>query len=161
MSRRSFIDAWHAAEPARRSLLLTGTVAAVLAVALAIGWQPLTTAIARAREDVARTRVELAIARDRIAETESLVRAASAAASATDVRSAVTRVFGEHSLLSTPVDARSVDGRFAVVVADARFEAIVNALDVLARTAGIRLVEGTVTARVDPGSVRAELTFAR
>lgn len=161
MSSRAFIDAWHAAEPARRSLLVTGTVGVILALALAIGWQPLTTSIARARDDVARTRVALAIARDRVAETESLVRAASAPASTADVRSAVTRVLGEHSLSIAPVDAKSKDGRFAIVIAEARFDAIVSALDALARTEGIQLVEGTVTARVDPGSVRAELTFAR
>ena len=105
--------------------------------------------------------VELAIARERIAETEALARAASAPASTADIRSAVTRVLGEHSLASAPVEAKSAGARFAVVVADARFDAIVNALDALARNEGIRLVEGTVTARVDPGSVRAELTFAR
>ncbi len=161
MSRRPLVDAWHAADPARRSLLATGFVAVVLAAVLAIAWQPLTTAISRARDDVARTRVELAIARERTAETESLLRAAVTPSSAADVRSAVTRVLGEHSLQGAPVESRSADGRFAVVVADARFDAIVNALDALARKEGIRLVEGTVTARVDPGSVRAELTFAR
>ena len=161
MSRRPFVDAWHTADPARRSLLATGFVAVLLAVVLAIAWQPSTGAIARARDDVARTRVELAIARERIAETEALARAASAPASTADIRSAVTRVLGEHSLASAPVEAKSAGARFAVVVADARFDAIVNALDALARNEGIRLVEGTVTARVDPGSVRAELTFAR
>lgn len=139
---------------------MTGAVAVLLAAALAIAWQPLTAAISRARDDVARTRVELAIARERTAETEGLVRAA-AAPSTADVRSAVTRVLGEHSLQSAPVEAKSADGRFAVVIADARFDAVVNALDALVREEGIRLVEGTVTARVDPGSVRAELTFAR
>ena len=160
MSGRSFIHAWHAADPARRGLLAIGFVAVVVAAVLAIAWQSLTAAISRARDDVARTGVELAIARARIAETESLARAA-APSSTADVRSAVTRVLGEHALQGAPVDAKSADGRFAVVVADARFDAVVNALDALARKEGIRLVEGTVTARVDPGSVRAELTFAR
>lgn len=159
MRDRRLVDAWHAANPARRSLFVTGAIAVLLAAALAIAWQPFTAALSRAREDVARTRVELAIARERTAETESLVR--QAAARTADVRSTVTRVLGEHSLQSAPVEARSADGRFAVVVADARFDAIVSALDALARNEGIRLVEGTVTARVDPGSVRAELTFAR
>lgn len=161
MGRRPLADAWHAANPARRSLFVTGGVAALLAAALAIAWQPFTAALSRARDDVARTRIELAIARERAAETESLVRAAVAPSPTADVRSTVTRVLGEHSLQSAPVEAKSADGRFAVVVADARFDAVVNALDALARKEGIRLVEGTVTARVDPGSVRAELTFAR
>lgn len=160
MGRRRLVDAWHAANPARRSLFVTIAIAVLLAAALAIAWQPFTAALSRAHEDVARTRVELAIARERTAETESLVRQA-AASRTTDVPSTVTRVLGEHSLPSAPVEAKSADGRFAVVVADARFDAIVSALDALARNEGIRLVEGTVTARVDPGSVRAELTFAR
>ena len=161
MRRRRLVDAWHAANPERRSLFVMGGITVLLAAALAIAWQPFTAALSRARADVARTRVELAIARERTAETESLVRQAVASSRTADVRSTVTRVLGEHSLPSAPVEAKSADGRFAVVVADARFDAIVNALDALARNEGIRLVEGTVTARVDPGSVRAELTFAR
>ena len=161
MRRRRLVDAWHAANPERRSLFVMGGITVLLAAALAIAWQPFTAALSRARADVARTRVELAIARERTAETESLVRQAVASSRTADVRPTVTRVLGEHSLQSAPVEARSADGRFAVVVADARFDAIVNALDALARNEGIRLVEVTVTARVDPGSVRAELTFAR
>ena len=161
MGRRRLVDAWHAANPARRSLFATGGIAVLLAAALAVAWQPFTAALSRAREDVARTRVELAIARGRTAETESLVRQAVASSRTADVRSTVTRVLAEHSLQIAPVEATSGDGRFAVVVADARFDAIVNALDALASNEGIRLVEGTVTARVAPGSVRAELMFAR
>jgi type II secretory pathway component PulM len=161
MRRRRLVDAWHAVNPAQRSLFVTGGIAVLLAAALAIAWQPFTAALASARDEVARTRVELAIARERTVETESLVRQAAASLRTADVRSTVTRVLGEHSLQSAPVEARSADGRFAVVVADARFDAVVNALDALARNEGIRLVEGTVTARVEPGSVRAELTFAR
>ena len=161
MAGLRLVDAWHAANPARRSLFVLGGIAVLLAAVLAIAWQPFTAELLRAREDLARTRVELAIARERAAETESLVRQAVVSSHTTDVRSTVTRVLGEHSLQGAPVEAGSSDGRFAVVVADARFDAVVNALDALARNEGIRLIEGTVTARVDPGSVRAELTFAR
>ena len=44
---------------------------------------------------------------------------------------------------------------------DGRFDTLVAAVAAVSRDDGLRPVEGTLTARVEPGTVRAELTFAR
>jgi type II secretory pathway component PulM len=41
------------------------------------------------------------------------------------------------------------------------FDALVGVLDVLARDARVRPIEANVTARVEPGVVRAELRLTR
>jgi type II secretory pathway component PulM len=64
-------------------------------------------------------------------------------------------------LRAAPVASATSEGRYAVVVDDARFDALVTALDALSRDAGVRVVAATLTARVVPGGVRADLTFAR
>ena len=53
------------------------------------------------------------------------------------------------------------DNRVHVVLPEVRFDALVAALDALARDDGLRPVEASLTARVDPGTLRAELSFAR
>ncbi len=53
------------------------------------------------------------------------------------------------------------EGRARIVFADVKFDALVATLEALQRDAHLRVVEGTLTARVEPGSVRAELTVAR
>jgi type II secretory pathway component PulM len=73
----------------------------------------------------------------------------------------VTRALGDHGIrvAGGSIDLR--DNRARVVLADVRFDALVAALGALARDDGIRAVDATLTARIDPGTVRAELTFAR
>jgi type II secretory pathway component PulM len=41
------------------------------------------------------------------------------------------------------------------------YDTLVGLIDALQRDARLRVVEATITARVDPGTVRAELTLAR
>ncbi len=53
------------------------------------------------------------------------------------------------------------DNRAYVTFGAIGFDALVGALDALAKADGLRAVEATLTARVDPGTVRAELTLAR
>lgn len=157
---RSPAAAWDAADPARRNWLAVG-VAMLIAVALLLGAAPLTRAIDRATDEVARSRLVLEIARARIAESESLARA-SAPVYAGDVRAAVERRLAGHALQSTPVAAANTnEGRYAVVVPRGRLDALATALAALSRDDGVRLVEGTITGLVDPGVVRAELTFGR
>jgi type II secretory pathway component PulM len=157
---RSLFAAWDAASASQRLLLAGSVLVSALGIALWLGAAPLTAAIARAEADVARSRLVLEIARERIADSESLARAAPPSR-AGEMRAAVDGVLARHGLQSAPVDARSSDGRHTVVIAQARFEALVAALDALAADEGIHVAEATLSALVDPGAVRAELTFAR
>ena len=156
----SLFSTWDAANRSRRVLLAALAVAVLLGISLLLGAAPLSAAIARAESDVARSRLVLMIARERAADSESLARA-TPQAHAGDLRTAVGRALSRHALSAVPVAAASSEGRVAVVIANGRFDAIVAALDALARDDGVHLVEATLTGLVDPGTVRANLTFGR
>lgn len=157
--RNPIVAAWDASSPTRRRWLGGFAVAAV-AIALVAALRPLPAAIARAESDVARTRSLLDVAQARSADNESLARSSTPLRPG-DLRSAVEGVMARFELRAAPVASATSEGRYAVVVDDARFDALVAALDALARDAGVRVVAATLTARVEPGRVRADLTFAR
>ena len=155
----ALLASWDAANASRRRLLaLLGLV--LLTGGLVVATLPLTVVIGRADADVARTRAMLEIARARTADSESLARAAPSLR-AGDLRAAVDRILAQQGVRATPVASGTAEGRYAVVVADARFDSVVAAVDALARDEGIHLAEATLTALVTPGSVRADLAFAR
>jgi len=156
MTLRDRADRYARAPASRGARLATGVlVAAVVAVALT--W-PLRDAIARAREDVARQRALLTVARTRVAENAALERAPAAADG--DRRAAIERVLSERGLRFSRVDPQGAEG-IRYVIDSAPFDALVHALDALARDAHARVVEASLAARVEPGTVRAELAFAR
>jgi type II secretory pathway component PulM len=157
---RALSTTWDAADPTRRTIVAVLAVGILAALALLVAAGPLRAAIDRADSDVARSRLLLAVARERVAEMESLARA-TPAPRAPDLRAAVLLALARHDVQAALVDARSTDERVSILLAQARFDAIVTATDELAQRDGVRLVEGKVTALVDPGRVRAELTFGR
>ncbi|HEX6136149.1 MAG TPA: type II secretion system protein GspM [Casimicrobiaceae bacterium] len=152
--------AWDARSAPQRAVWLAVALAVVTAAVLVLVAAPLSDAIGRTRADVARNRSVLDLARERVAEAASLARV-STPARATDVRAAIDRVFRQEGLGYASADARATEGPIGIVVAGARFDALVRALDTLAREEGVRAVEATITARVEPGTVRAELALTR
>jgi type II secretory pathway component PulM len=144
--------------PRRRTAGALALVAAlVVAVVLAVR---LHDTIAREREDVARNRLVLDVAHARAAENVTLARA-SAAAKSGDLRAAIERVFASHGLRYAALDAQGSEGVLRVVLEAAPFDVLVRALDALSREEGVRVTDATLTARVDRGTVRAELALAR
>ena len=123
-------------------------------------WQPMTRDAASLR--VARTvdAAALARAREMTKEIGELARAAPKGVP-TDVRADLDRALLQQNLRSavTSVDWR--DGRAHVVLAAVGYDALIVALEALQRDTRLRAVEATITARVEPGTVRAELTLAR
>ena len=157
---RSLTRAFDAAATAQRRPWLAFALVAAIAVAVAIVAIPLRDAIARARDDLARNRLVLAAAHGRAAESVTLAHAGAPAKSG-DVQAAIDRVLAAHGLRHAPVTAHASDGAPGIVIEAAPFDALVRALDALARDEGVRVVEATLTARIDPGTVRAELVLAR
>src|SRR5437762_1033683 len=154
----AFASQWDRASPRERRLAIAA--AAVVAVALAWGllWQPLKSDIERTREERTRISTLLALTRMSYDEGAGLVRA-SPKIVAVNPRDAVARAFADRGLRIAGIDVR--DNRVHVVLPEVRFDALVAALDALARDDGLRPVETSLTARVDPGTLRAELSFAR
>ena len=132
---------------------------AALAVAAVVALR-LHGSIAQLREDVARDRMLLDVARARTAESATLARAGVPAGNP-DVRAAIDRVLSANGLRYAAVNARGDGDAQRIVVDAAPFDALVRALDALMRDEGVRVVDATLAARVDPGTVRAELAFGR
>jgi len=115
--------------------------------------------IDRTREQVARDRITLELARSRVNESAALSRDTRQQPS-TDPRAAITRELGERDLkLSGRLDMR--EGRVKMLLPDARFDRLLAALDALRREEGLRVAEAVVSGRVEPGTVRAEITLSR
>jgi type II secretory pathway component PulM len=158
--RQSLARAWDAQSAARRAAWIALAIFAAAIVTVALIAAPLSEAIARARADAARQRLVLDIAKARVAENATLARA-SAPIRTPDMRGAIERVLAREGLAFAPEAAQGADRSVRIVIAEARFDALVRALDALAREDGVRIAEATITARVDPGSVRAELALTR
>ena len=151
--------AWDRASRRERRIATAGAIVVAIAIAWVLVWQPLRSDIQRTQEDRLRIGALLAQTRGSFDEGTGLARA-SPKPSAVDPRSAVTRALADHGIrvAAGGVDLR--DNRVRVVLPDVRFDALVAALAALALDDGLRPVEATLTARVEPGTVRAELAFA-
>lgn len=157
---RSLAAAWDRASRRERRLVAAGAIVVALAIAWGLVWQPLRADIARTREERVRIGASLAQARAAFEDGAGLARAAAKDGSV-DLRGAVARALADHGIrvAAGSVDLR--DNRAHVVLPDVRFDALAAALALLARDDGIRAVEATLSARVDPGTVRAEITLTR
>jgi type II secretory pathway component PulM len=157
---RALTRTWDAGRASQRAAWIGLALVATIVVALAVLAVPLRDAIARMRQDVAHHRAVLAVARARAAENLALSRAAAPMARP-DPRAAIDRVFTERGLAYVRVDAEAPEGEVRIVMDTAPFDALVHALDTLARDEGIRVADATVTGRVEAGTVRAELALTR
>jgi len=133
---------------------------AAIAVAAAVRLAaPLGESIARARDDVARNRVVLDIARSRSVEAATLGRA-QAPVHTGDARAAIDRVLDRERVqhTSAPGDA---GGAVKVVLPQVAFDTLVRSLAALAAEEGVHVLEASIIARVEPGLVRAEIALGR
>lgn len=156
----AFATAWDRASLRERRLAMVAAAVVAIALGWALLWQPLKSDIERTREERVRVSTLLALTRTSFDEGAGLARG-SPKVNASNPRDAVARAFADRGLRipAGAIDLR--DNRVHVVLPDARFDALIAALDSLARDDGLRPVEASLTARVEPGTLRAELTFAR
>jgi type II secretory pathway component PulM len=152
--------AWDRASRRERRIVAAGAIVVALAVAWGLVWQPLRADIVRTQDERVRIGTLLAQTRASFEDGAGLARA-TPKEGAVDLRGAVARALGDHGIRVAPGSIDLRDNRAHVVLSDVRFDALVAGLAALARDDGIRAVDATLTARVDPGTVRAELTFAR
>ena len=149
---------WDAGRPSQRTAWIAIATVAAITVAMIVVANPLQDAIARTREDIVRNQIELDVARARIAESAALARTSAPAQNA-DIRPAIDRVLSTRGL-DYAVEAQG-ERSLRIVDEAAPFDALIRALVALAREDGVRVVEAIVSARVDPGTVRAELALTR
>jgi type II secretory pathway component PulM len=123
-------------------------------------WQPLARDLATLRAAVPAEHHALGEARKKADEIASLARNAPLRR-VTDARADMERVLDERGLRGAVTQLDWQDQRARIVFAEVGVDALVSLLDALYRDAQLRIVEATLTARVEPGTVRAELTLAR
>jgi len=152
---------WRIARTPRERRVIAALIVLVVAVIgwLAV-WQPLQRDIAALRSSVPAERSSLVQARKMADEMVSLARTAPARG-ATDARAELERVLAERGLRGAVTQLDWQDERVRMVFANVGADPLVALLDALYRDAQLRIVEATLTARVEPGTVRAELTLAR
>lgn len=152
--------AWDRASRRERAMIVGAAIVVALAAGWTWVWQPMNADIARLQRDLPRAHGVLATAR---AQADALValQRTSAGAKSTDPRAAVERVLAERGLRPAVTALDAQEGRVRLTFAAVRFDALVAFLDALARTDGLRAVDAVLAARVEPGTVRAELTLAR
>ncbi len=151
---------WEKASSRERALLGAAALVVLAALGWTLVWQPMTADIARLQRDNARDHGVLAAARAQAADLAALARDAKVVPGA-DARAVVERIIAERGLRPAVSSIDIQDGRVRVLFNSVQFEALAEALDALHRTDGVRLADAVLTTRVEPGTIRAELTFVR
>ena len=146
--------------PAERRVALLLVVAVAATVLWATLWMPLQRDTAALRLARAANVAALAEARDHAKEASELSRTGPVAA-AVDARADLDRVLAQQGMRSAVTSLDWRDGRAQVVFAAISYDRLMALLETLHHTARLRAVEATITARVESGMVRAELTLAR
>jgi type II secretory pathway component PulM len=152
--------AWVRASRRERAFVAVGAAAIVVAA----GWALLGSPLQNERERLARVLREgqatLALAESRASETAALSRQAPGVRTA-DPKAAATRVLDERGLRSGVTALDVQDGRVRITFAGIPVASLVALVDALGRDERLFVNEMALTARVEPGQVRAELTLAR
>ena len=145
---------------AERRIAATILLLVVIALLWTALWQPLTRDMAALRIAQAGSAATLADARRMAKEIAGLAHTPPKEAPS-DARAVLERILVQQNLRAAVTQLESRDGGAHVVFAAVGYEALVSALETLQRDAGLRAVEATLTARVEPGTVRADFTLAR
>lgn len=143
----------------RRNVAAIAVVTGVAVLWLGL-WQPL-----RRDADAMRTTRDvnagaLAAARKMTEEAAGLARATPTSAPA-DARAVLERILAQQNLRGAVTQLDWQEGRAHLVFAALSYDALVPLLEALQREGNLRAVDAALTARVEPGTVRAELTLAR
>jgi type II secretory pathway component PulM len=143
----------------RRFLAAILVVVMVVLVWAAI-WQPLVRDAVAMRAAQNGSAAALAEAHRMTDEIAGLARISDTPVTA-DARGSLERVLAQQNLRSVVTQLDWQDGRARVVFTAVRFDALIVVLEALQRDAHLRAIEATITARVEPGMVRAEFALAR
>lgn len=141
---------------------MVGVAALVVVTAMAWAWlwQPLLLDLSRLERDQPRGQSVLAAARLQAAAIASLEQAGASARTG-DPRIAVERVLAERGLRGAATTLELQDARVRLTFVTIHLDALLGTLAALAKSEGLRPVEMTLTARVEPGTVRADMMLAR
>lgn len=142
----------------RRAIAILATVV-VLVLLWALAWEPLQRDVRRLRIERDADRAALALARHDVDEINTLQR--TPAVPPVDLRTAVQQSLVAAGLRSAVTDMQWPQGRAQITFAGVEFASLVGWLESLQRQNGITVREATVSRRIEPGTVRAEVVLGR
>jgi len=151
---------WSSKSEAERRIVAGVVLLAIASLAWWLIWQPLVRDIAVTRATNARGSVALVEARAMTEEMAGLARSAAASAGG-DPRTDLERVLALQNLRTQLTQQDWKEGRGRIVFGAVSYEQLIAALEALQRDARLRIIEATLTARVEPGMIRAEIVLAR
>jgi type II secretory pathway component PulM len=161
VSRQERFTQWWSLRSGRERIALV-LVGGVVAFALLwwLAWQPLQRDSERLARELVQQRATLADARRQADEIAGLARNAPAPP-AGDARAAIESALARQGLKPSGAIERIEGERWRMTLDAIAFDGLTSLLDALQREAGVRATEVSVTGRVEPGQVRAEVTLAR
>jgi len=152
---------WHLRSRSEQLVLLLLGALVVLALLWSFVWQPLARDTERLSRSLADGRAALADARRQSDEIAGLARN-TPAPPAGDARAAIESAMARQGFKPAGTGIERVgDQRWRATLDAISFDSLTAFIDALQRDAGVRAAELSVTARVEPGQVRADVTLAR
>ena len=150
-------EAWQRLSTREQRMVAAAAAAVVIALAWVGIWRPVNADIARLTRDVPRLESVASTARSEADDIVALGRVAAPARA--EPLPAAERVLAERNLRAAVSGLDMQEGRLRMTFAMVRFDALPPLVDALARNAGLLPTDITLQPRVEPGFVRAELTF--
>jgi len=152
---------WLAGKTRTERRIVAATAAAVgIAVLWLAVWEPLRRDVDALRATHAVSAAELVAARKMTEDAAGLARNPATPTPA-DPRTTLDRTLAQQNLRGAVTQLDWQEGRAHVVFAAVSYDALIALLEALQRDGNLRVVDATLTARVEPGTVRGELTLAR
>lgn len=148
---------WQLRSPAERAFFLAAGAILLGLLAWALLWLPLSRDTERLERRWVEQRATLATARRQADEISALARN-TVDPQTRDAKADLDAALARLGIKPIAVD-RGDDGRLRVTLDAMSFDALSSLLDALQREARLTAVEVTAAARVEPGLVRAEMTF--
>jgi type II secretory pathway component PulM len=152
-------ERWALRSPGERAVIALIAGLVVLALAWLLAWEPMQRDIERMQRTLVAQRATLAEARRQADDAAALARAP-VAPPTSDARADLDAVLARQSLKPSSIERTDSD-RLRVTFDTISFDALVALLDSVQRDARLRTVELAASGRVEPGQVRADVTFAR
>jgi len=153
----SLRDRYAALAPRERRMLVIGALVVAAALLYALLWLPLAQDLPRARAEAERADRRLASATAAVATAASRT----TPVSRSPVDAAIRGALAKHGVATGDATLEVAGARAALTIPSIRFPTLVALIDGLARSDAVHVVDATITARVEPGLVRAELTLGR
>jgi type II secretory pathway component PulM len=149
---------WQLRTPSERTVYATLAAIVIAAVAWLLVWQPMQRDTERLTRELGVERASLVDARRQADDIAALARN-SPAPTPRETKSDLDAALARAGVKPIAID-RVDNDRLRVVIDNIGFDTLVRLLDALQRDARLRAVDLTVTGRVEPGQVRAEVTVA-